>query len=168
MLELRGAGITVSGVADLQVVRLGHVVAPGGEVVGELALEGHTAHQVQVVVAELAVIGEVVLHQEVGIGAVALGKALVALGQVVGGTLDEGRNEGEVLAVGLAVGEVQRVVQLVVLVLRTDHVQEIHGGAAGGDDAVHDGVALQQVVVQERVRHADVAMDIVIIGAEAP
>ena len=168
MLALIGRSIALGGVADLKVIRLGEVVAPAGEGMVELALESHTGHGVKMMEAELSVIGEVVLHEEVAEAAVALAEALVALGQVVGRTLDEGRHESEVLGKGAAVGEVEVVLELVVLVLEADHVKEVRGGRAGGHDAVNERVAFEEIVVQQRVGHTDVTVDIIVVSTEAP
>ena len=168
MLALIGRGIALGGVADLEIVRLGEVVAPAGKGMVELALESHTGHGIEVMQAELPVIGKIVLHEEIAEAAVALAEALVALGQVIGRTLDEGRHESEVLGEGAAVGKVEVVLELVVLVLEADHVKEVRGSGSGGHDAVNEGVALEEIVVQQRVGHTDVTVDIIVVSTEAP
>ena len=97
MFALIGTCVALLGVSNLQVVGLREVVAPSCKGVIGFPLECHTCNGVEMVLAHLAVVGEIVLHKEVSIVVVILAQAFIALCQIVGIREDEGREEGESL-----------------------------------------------------------------------
>ena len=68
---------------------------------------------------------------------------------------------------GFAVREVDFIVELMIFAIDANHLEEIHIGRSGSHEAVHAGVALQQVIYQQRVGSGDVTMHGVVVNAIA-
>ena len=113
--------------------------------------------------AEGAVVVQRVLNEEVGVGALVLVETLVALVEVHAVALNPCRHPGLVLSVGLAVREVQLVVQRVVLALHANHLQQVYFGRTGSDHAVNDGITCHEIVDEQGVRSRDITVDGVVV-----
>ncbi len=151
----------------MEVVWFGEGVASAGEGVVAFTLEGLAEDEVDVVSADDAVVGYGVLDEAVGILAISLVEVLVLFGEVVTVAGVEGGDEDFVLGVGLAVGEVGFVVDLVVVVFVSNHVHDVDIGRASDDEAVDLGVACDVVVGHEDVGHGEVAVFADVVGAVA-
>ena len=167
MLALVAGGLEGGGVGDLEVVWLGEGVACASEGVVAFTLEGLAEDEVDMVSTDDAVVGYGVLDEAVGVLTVGLVEVLVLFGEVVTVAGVEGGYENLVLGVGLAVGEVGFVVDLVVIVLVANHVHDVDIGGASDDEAVDLGVARDVVVGHEDVGHGEVAVLADVVGAVA-
>ena len=126
-------------------------------------LESLTHKHIEVAEPKFTIVGQQVLSQRITIVAIALRQCLIALCEVVGGTLNKCGYEGEVLGEGLAVGEVQLVIKLVILIFPANHVKKVDRYRSGSNNTVNNSVSLQQAVGEQHVGYTQVAMYIVIV-----
>ena len=68
---------------------------------------------------------------------------------------------------GFAVREVDFIVELMIFVINSNHLEDIHIGRSGSHEAIHAGVALQQVIYQQRVGSGDITMHGIVVYAIA-
>ena len=134
---------------------------------GVLLLIGLTHNEVDMVQSDRTVVGQCVLDQGVRVSALVLSQLLVALVEIYTVALDISGNPGLVVSVGLAVREVQLVVQLVVLVLKTQHLQQIYISRSCAHDTVDDRVTCQHIIDEQGVRSRDVTMHGIVVHTVA-
>ena len=65
--------------------------------------------------------------------------------------MDPGGNPSLVLGIGLAVREVELVVEMMVLALHTNHLEQVEVGRTCGNNTVNDGITGQHIVHQQWV-----------------
>ena len=167
MFVFEAFGISVGGILKLQEVRLGEVDAPACQQVGVFFFVSLAGYQVKMVFADGSIISQHVFNQSIGIRTASLGEAFVALGQIDTIALYPCGNPGEVLAMGFAVREIDFIVELVILAVNANHLQEIHIGRSCSYEAVHAGVALQQIVDQQGVGSRNVTMYSIVVNTIA-
>ena len=63
----------------------------------------------------------------------------------------------------LAIRKVQTIGQIVVLVLQTNHLQQVNISRTSTSDTVYCGVTGQQVVDQQGIRSRDITMDGIVV-----
>ena len=117
--------------------------------------------------SDQSVIGQRVLYQEVRVSTLSLGEFLVALVKIDTITLNPGRHPCLVLGVGLAVREIELVVQVMILGIQSQHLEQVNVSRACGYYAVHQRVTSQQIVDQQGVRSRDVTMNGIVIDTVA-
>ena len=98
------------------------------------------------------IVGQCILNQEVRVGTFVLCQLLIALIEIYTVTLNPGRNPSLILSIRLAVRKVELIVQLMVLALKTYHLEEVKISRTCCNNAVNDGITGQHIVYQQGVR----------------
>ena len=113
--------------------------------------------------ADCAIISQCILNQSIAIVTRALGQALITLIEVYTVALNPRRNPSLILSLGLAIREVDVVVQTVVLALDAYHAEQVNISRESTYETVYQSVTLQEVVNQQWVRSRDITMYTIII-----
>ena len=96
----------------------------------------------------LTIVCNSILYQSIAVVTRALGQTLVLLGEIYTVALNPGRNPSLVLSLGLAIREVHIIMKAMVLALNAYHLEEVYISRSRTYEAVHQSVALQEVIHQ--------------------